>query len=292
LHIGPQLTLAAQLVPDANKGKVEVKYSLSSGALSAADWVGLYPAAEKNNRAYLAITYLKPIAPGSSESVTFDAPRTPGDYVLRFFPKKCKYTHVASSNRLRVENRDLLLAEEVKDAKTGRLLSLKVRAEVHSVEPSTSDYVALYRVGASNNSYLTYAYYDRTKAPVELAAPTEVADYEVRFHAAAQSKYSDVCRSRPIHVQNTDWVKAEASAGLITVCWDVHSVAKTKWDWIGLFAKDAPNTKYLEYKYIDVNSTALTFDVRAAPGAYEARYFSASIGKYTDFRKSAAFHVA
>jgi len=72
----------------------------------------------------------------------------------------------------------------------------------------------------------------------------------------------------------------------------VHSQTKTSWDWVGIFAVGAANTKYLQYKYIDPHSTALTFDVPMAHGTYEARYFSYNLGKYADFRKSKTFQVA
>lgn len=144
-----------------------------------------------------------PKPPSVTEKLVFEAPRTPGDYVLRFFPQRCKYTNVAASNNLRIENRDNILVTPVKDEKTNRLVTLQVAAQIHSVEPSSSDYIALYRLGATNNAYITYAYYDRKKPFVTLPAPVEIDSYEVRFHAASQSKYADVCRSDPIHVLST-----------------------------------------------------------------------------------------
>lgn len=297
LHIGPKLNLNATYIAPSeasarNSGKIEVEYTLLSGELTTSDWFGLYAAAERNNRRYIATQYLTPVEAGQSGKIVFDAPRAPGDYVVRFFPSRCKYTHVTMSNRIRIENRDVLKVETIKDERTGRILKLRITAEIFSVAPSASDYVAIYSLGAPNNSYHSYAYYDHTKPYVELSAPTAIDSYEVRFHSAHQSKYADVCRSEPFHVQNTDWVKAEVAGGLVAVSWDIHSQPRSPWDWVGIFRVGAPSNKYYAYKYIDTSSCALTFEVPTEPGEYEARYFSNNLGKYTDFRKSRSFTVA
>jgi len=314
IHIGPQLSLNASLVPAQSaqnkKWTIELQCTLNAGELTTSDWVGLYAASEKSNRRYIAMKYLAPMKVGESMVLTFDAPRTPGDYVFRFFPSRCRYTHVATSNRVRVENRDALHVETVRDDKTGRIVKLRVRAVIHSVDPNVSDYVAVYRIDAPNNSYVSYAYYDHSRPFIEIPPPTAIGSYEVRFHSALQSKYADVCRSSTFHVENTDWVKAEVTPGLVAVSWDIHSQPKSTWDWVGIFRVGASNHQYVSYKYVLPDSSALvrsnsirvvamlahthpqTFDAPKEPGDYEVRYFSYHVGTYADFRKSAPFKIA
>lgn len=82
------------------------------------------------------------------------------------------------------------------------------------------------------------------------------------------------------------------AGGLVTVTWDIHSQPKSGWDWVGLFPVGTTNTKYLAYKYIDVNTNSTFFEVPTQHGEYEVRYFSAALGKYVDFRKTKIFVVA
>jgi len=294
IHIGPQLSIASALVGNNANGakeRIDVTFTLNSGELTTSDWFGLYNAEEKNNKNYLSMRYVQ-----SSElalkkaTFSFDAPRTPGDYVVRFFPSRCKYTNTATANTLRVLNRDKLTAE----LQFAERLPFNVRVDydVRSVDLSSKDYVAIYKTSAQNNSYVTYAYIDPTKNSVNLAPPTEIDTYEIRFHSASQSKYADVCRSNSFIVPNNDLVSAEIASGILTVSWSIHSQPKSSWDWVGIFLKDSPNTKFVSYKYVDTTTNALVFEVPREHGVYEARYFSNALGKYVDFRKSREFHIA
>jgi hypothetical protein len=167
-----------------------------------------------------------------------------------------------------------------------------VRYEIRSVDVTAKDYVAIYKTSSQNNSYVTYSYVEPTKNSVELPAPSEVDTYEVRYHSGAQSRYTDVCRSSSFVVPNTDSVTAEIASGILTVTWSIHTQQKSSWDWVGIFAKGSPNTKFVSYKYIDPTANALVFEVPREHGTYEARYFSNSLGKYVDFRKSKEFNIA
>jgi hypothetical protein len=296
IHIGPQLVITCALTSvdnGAGKERVDVTYVLNSGEVTTSDWFGLYHAEEKNNKNYLSMRYIQ-----SSETTTkkvvfsFDAPRTPGDYVVRFFPARCRYTSTAHGNALRVLNRDKLTLEVTKDSATQRPLLVRVRYEIRSVDVSPKDYIALYKNSASNNSYISYAYVDPAKNLVELPAPAEVDQYEARYHSATQSRYADIARSISFAVPNTDVVAAEIASGVLTVSWAIHSQPRSSWDWVGIFAKGSVNTKYVTFKYIDSASSALVFEVPKEHGVYEARYFSNALGKYADFRKSKEFHIA
>jgi len=226
-----------------------------------------------------------------SSSFRVPAPRTPGDYVLRFFPSLCGYTFVAKSNTIRVPNKDKLTTELIKDETNGRIKSIKVQWIISSVDPSPYDYLALYKSEALNNSYICYKYIDPKNNHVVMDAPCEVETYNVRYHSSTQSKYTDIARSDSIQIENTDTVTATVTKSVVTVTWDIHSQPHTTWDWVGIYKKGiTSNTNYVDYKYIDLNTKVLVFSVREA-GEYEARFFSSRLGRYTDFRKSNAFVV-
>lgn len=294
IHIGPQITLISALAQaDNGKDRIDVTAILSSGEVTTKDWFGLYHAEEKNNKNYLSMRYIQSSELQTKKIVfTFEAPRTPGDYVVRFFPERCRYTSTAHGNNLRVLNRDKLTIDVVKDNATQRPLSLRIKFEIRSVDVSAKDYIGIYKTSAPNNSYVSYGYIDPTKDTLELAAPSEVDQYEARYHSASQSRYADVARSASFAVPNTDVVTAEIASGVLTVSWSIHSQPRSTWDWVGIFAKGAANTKYIAFKYIDSTSSALFFDVPKDHGVYEARYFSNALGKYVDFRKSKEFQIA
>jgi len=292
IHIGPQLTLTAQLIEDAENEKnnvIEVSYTLKGGELSPDDWFGLYNANQNNNKTY--ITFHKIGKKLQSSSFQLPAPRTPGDYVVRFFPSLCGYTFVSKSNSVRIANKDKLVFDLIKDDTNGRVKSVKVSWDIHSVDPSSYDYIALYKQDSLNYYYEDYKYLDLQSQVLVFDAPTQVGIYNLRYHAASQSKYTDVARSDTIDILNTDWVTATVGEGVITVTWDIHSQPLTSWDWVGIYKKGTTaNTNYVDYKYIDVTSKVLLFSVKE-PGEYEARFFSSRLGRYTDFRQSNTFNV-
>jgi len=292
IHIGPQLTLTAHLVEDQDNEKnnlIEVTYTLKGGELSPDDWFGLYNANQNNNKTY--ITFHKIGKKLQSSSFQLPAPRTPGDYVVRFFPSLCGYTFVSKSNSVRITNKDKLVLDLIKDDNYGRIKNVKVSWDIHSVDPSSYDYIALYKHDSLNYYYEDYKYLDLQSGVLVFEAPTQVGTYNLRYHAASQSKYADIVRSDTIEILNTDWVRATVGEGVITVTWDIHSQPITTWDWVGIYKTGTTlNTNYVDYKYIDINSKMLLFSAKE-PGEYEARYFSSRLGRYTDFRQSNKFIV-
>eukprot|EP01128_Nolandella_sp_AFSM9_P003778 TRINITY_DN1657_c0_g1_i1.p1 TRINITY_DN1657_c0_g1~~TRINITY_DN1657_c0_g1_i1.p1 ORF type:complete len:652 (-),score=224.02 TRINITY_DN1657_c0_g1_i1:40-1842(-) len=284
IHIGPQLKLVSTL--NEEEKTVSVTVTKRSGEVTTSDWFGFYKASEKNNKKYVASQYI-----GESDvnaktfTLNFPAPRTPGDYVVRFFPKRCKYTNVTSSNSIRIENRDRISTSPF-SLEEGRVVDLLVKFDIHSVDVTKWDYVAVYPLGKHNNDYVSHKYVDPPKKTLVVPAPIQVGKYEVRFHSGSQSKYVDCVRSVEFEIENRDVVEAKKSGSLIPVTWKIHSQPKSKWDWVGLFLVGTANTQYVQYKYINVSTNALVFDAPTAPGNYEVRYFSYHHGKYEDFRKS------
>lgn len=159
------------------------------------------------------------------------------------------------------------------------------------MDVSAYDYIGLYKQDSLNNNYESFQYVDMKAGYIIFEAPKEVAVYHLRYHSVSQSKYIDIARSDLIHIQNTDSITAILNNGTVTVTWDIHSQPHTTWDWVGIFEEGAPNTNYLIFKYIDVNSNIAVFPGIPTGRRYEARYFSSKVGKYVDFRKSPIFNT-
>eukprot|EP01125_Pyxidicula_operculata_P007691 TRINITY_DN2603_c0_g1_i1.p1 TRINITY_DN2603_c0_g1~~TRINITY_DN2603_c0_g1_i1.p1 ORF type:complete len:615 (-),score=173.71 TRINITY_DN2603_c0_g1_i1:165-2009(-) len=297
VHIGPKTDIKAILVQDKQNSrleKIEFELRLERGEISSGDWIGLYLATEKNNRNYISFVNAVPQKAESSQQYVMDAPRRPGNYVVRFFPKPAKFQHLKQSNNIRISNRDTMNVEEIKDDLSGRTTQLKVKWDIFSVDHSSSDYIALYSQSSPNNHYVTYQYITSNRGEMTFEAPNKINTYEFRYHSLSKDwgKNKDVCRSNPFEIQNTDWVNVEVTKNLITVKFDIHSEAATKWDWVGIFKEgEANNASFLKYKYVTAPGI-IFFETDDLPsGVYEARYFSSTIGKYVSFRKSNTFEL-
>ena len=79
----------------------------------------------------------------------------------------------------------------------------------------------------------------------------------------------------------------------LKVNWEIQlgSGFPTKWDWIGLFEKgeDDP-TKYWDYKYINLKSNHLYFDLPRKPGEWKFLFFSSNT-KYFPFGTSNSIKI-
>jgi len=276
------------------KNEIEVFITLKGGEILPNDWFGLYNASETNNKNYISyyrLADLNIILREEKTSFKLAAPRQPGDYTIRYFPNLCGYNFVSKSNTIRIINKDKLNIDLLRDPTSDnvRLKSISVSWDIHSVDVSAYDYIGLYKQESLNNNYESFQYVDLKSRYNIFEAPKEVASYHLRYHSASQSKYIDIARSDPIHIQNTDSINTVLHNGTVTVIWDIHSQPHTTWDWLGIFEEGAPNTNYLIFKYIDVNTYSAVFPGIPTGRRYEARYFSSKVGKYVDFRKSPIF---
>jgi len=294
IHIGPQMTIKTTLIEDPESSKnneIEVSYSLKGGELSYSDWFGLYNAAESNNKNYVIFHRIGDDTNKSTHTFRLPAPRHPGDYNIRFFPNLCGYNFVAKSNILRVINKDKLNIELITENNNARVKVIKVTWDIHSVDVSSYDYIALYKQDSLNNYYETFQYVDMKVGYLTFEAPREIAQYNLRYHSSSQSKYIDISRSDSISIQNTDSVNVMVDGHIVKVSWDIYSQTKTAWDWVGIFEEGSDNHTYLICQYVDPKTDVLVFQPVPSGNKYEARYFSSKVGKYVDFRKSPVFTI-
>jgi len=240
-----------------------------------------------------ALSPQTPQTPPSFSTFYFDAPRTPGTYIVKYFPSLCGYTDIFRSLPIVIPKRDVLMVESIFTQEIpNRIKTFKLRWNIFSLLPSESDYVGLYELEAPNNFYMEYKYIDSSSGCIYFTAPTGIGKYQFRYHSASQSKYQDVIRSDPVEIKDTDIIEASLDGkNCVKVTWDIISQPKSSWDWIGIFECGATNKNYVYSTYI----TNTQNDIIWVPittlktGFYEARYFSDKLGKYATFKISKPF---
>jgi Ca-activated chloride channel family protein len=131
-----------------------------------------------------------------------------------------------------------------------------------------SDYISIVKPGGAESSYLSYTYTSNGN-PVELQAPAEPGEYEVRY-ILSQNK-SALARINITVTPVSGSVEAPASvpAGShFQVNW---SGPDNQSDYIAIVKPDAAESSYLSYTYTS-NGNPVKIQAPAEPGEYEVRY--------------------
>jgi len=218
-----------------------------------------------------------------------DSPRKPGQYIVKFFPERSGYVTTDQSNEIVIPNRDKLCMEiKYKDDRM-KIEEIKLTWDIHSVDISFSDYIALYPIDAQNNYYMDYQYINSSGSITFNLRPAKPGVYEFRYHSHLLSKYEHIVSSQPWEIINNDTLEANIDEpnGQIIIKWEIGSHIVSSWDWIGIFETGQPNTKYIYSSYVLTTINQIRIPIMSIPpGSYEARYFSHSLGKYSDFLTS------
>jgi hypothetical protein len=155
------------------------------------DWIGLF-AAGSPNTSYLAYQW---VASGTSGSVTFTAPATPGSYEFRYLPNN-GYSSVDTSNPVQVTAAYTLSASPSTVAANGTITVNWTAPPEHA----TNDWIGMFAVGSPNTSYLAYRWVaSGTSGSVTFTAPATPGSYEFRY--LPNNGYSSVDTSNAVQVQ-------------------------------------------------------------------------------------------
>src|SRR5262249_33602858 len=191
------------------------------------------------------------------------------------------------------------LAESPASVTAGQGVSPTVSATWSAIfAPTATDWIALYRVGTADNTFLAWRYTDGTASgerPLGVAANAPAGTYELRLFS--NNVYTLLATSNSFTVQNP--APASLSAGPasvnpgqpVTATWS-SIFAPTSTDWIALYVAGAPDNAFIAWRYTDGNaagSAALTIPANAAPGTYELRLFSNNV--YTLLAMSNRFSI-
>lgn len=166
---------------------------------------------------------------------------------------------------------------------------------------NATDWVGLYRTGAPNGAYLDWRYLNgSTAAPatgfanatVTLPALVPPGDYEFRLFAkngfgrlGTSARVTVVASPAHVTVNGTSPPTAVAVGVGSHVTVSVNSGPANASDWVGLYAANSPDSRYLTWRYLNGTTTVpaaglstanLDFAVPASAGSYEFRLFAAN----------------
>ncbi|HLG69272.1 MAG TPA: carboxypeptidase regulatory-like domain-containing protein, partial [Chloroflexota bacterium] len=261
-----------------------------TGSTDKQDWIGLY-ATGASDASYLAWEYTSCSHAWSGSAVasgscTFTLPTTPGTYEFRFFSASGGAA-AAASGTVTVSSATTISAA-ASSATAGQGMAVSWTGSTDK-----QDWIGLFATGASDTSYLAWAYTSCSHSwnssavasgSCTFTLPTTPGTYEFRFFSASSD--TSVISSGTVSV--TSAVTLGAASGNATggqslaVSW---TGSTDKQDWIGVYATGASDASYLGWAYTScshswassaVASGSCTFTMPTTAGTYEFRFFSAS----------------
>lgn len=281
-----------------------ISVAITGGPGNATDWIAFYPIGAADS-AHLDWRYLNnaTVAPAvgvTDATVTFIAPVTPGNYELRLFASD-GYGRLATSGVVTVEPSPA----ELTINGTGPPTAVSVGAGTHVTVGVTNgpgnpgDWVALYAATAADSAFLTWRYLNGTTtlpasgtstAALNVAVPTSAGSYEFRFFAA--NGYVRLATSTTMVVSSStaqldvngasppDSVTVAAgSVGVVSVSGGPANPT----DWVALYPAGAPDSAYVDWRYLTdtavapasgVSAATLHFTTPTTAGSYEFRFFA------------------
>ena len=175
-------------------GSITVNWTAPSGR-PGNDYIALYPVGAPNT-AYVWYQYTGGTTSGTA---TAAAPANQaGQYEFRYLLQN-GYTDIVRSNTVTVTASGFTLSATPATTAPGGTVTASWTAP--SGRPG-NDWIALYRVGAPNNTYSWYQYTGgTTSGSASVVMPSQTGQYEFRY--LLQNGYTDVVRSSAITVAST-----------------------------------------------------------------------------------------
>jgi RHS repeat-associated protein len=261
-------------------------------APTSSDWIALYVVGAADN-AFISWRYTTGTAAGS---VPFAIPANAaaGTYELRLFSNN-GYARLATSNSFTVQTPP---PATLSVSPSSVYLSQSVTASWSAIfAPTSSDWIALYVVGAADNAFISWRYTTGTAAgsvPFAIPANAAAGTYELRLFS--NNGYARLATSNSFTVQTPPAATLSASpssvapGGTVTASWSAI-FAPTATDWIGLYLPSAADNAFISWRFTDGTAAgSVPFAIPAnAAGTYQLRLFSNN--GYTRLATSANFSV-
>jgi len=173
--VGPKMTVNAKL-----EGRRRIAVTWDRDLQKDGDWLALYPVGRYSNAKYMQFVYASKA--DNDGKVYFDAPRTPGEYEVRYFFTSKRtpsgYAYSGKSEPVVVIDEDMMEVIETHPI-------VKVRWQTFSQVPNSRDYIGVYPSSDAKASALGYAYCksgaidsvgDHGVAEIEIASLKKVTD--------------------------------------------------------------------------------------------------------------------
>jgi hypothetical protein len=280
-----------------------VAIDVINGPGNPRDWVGMYAIGAANSPSlawmYMDGTQTPPSAGVFSAHLTFTLPLTGGAYEFRWFQND-GYTLLAKSTIVDVAAPAKVTINGVDPPTSVTVLpSSSVTIGVSGGPANTTDWVGLYQPSTADPYWIAKQYLNGLSTPpttgvsaaqLTFTAPSNAGTYELRFFAAdtygrlATSASLVVASASPLLTVNgisPPHVLAAAPSGSASV--QVSNGPGNTHDWVAMAATTAPNTTYLDWKYLNglttapsqgLTSATLGFTLPASAGTYEFRLFA------------------
>jgi hypothetical protein len=233
------------------------------------DWIGLYAAGAPDS-AYLVWIYVNctvtPGPPAAAGACVLQPPAglAGGTYELRLFSNDT-FVRLATSNPFTVTSSGgpHVFATPTTVAAGGTVIAFWNNIP----NPTGTDWIGLYAVGAPDTAFLAWMYVNCATVPTNpvavglcnflIPANVPAGQYELRlfpndsFISLATSKPLTVTSSGPVISGNPTTLNG---LGSITVAWG-GIPNPTARDWIGLYKRGTPDTAYLAWIYVSCSTT-------------------------------------
>jgi Ca-activated chloride channel homolog len=199
----------------------------------------------------------------SKPEVTLSAPAVPGVYALR-------YVSLQRAQPVLAERPIQIVDAEV-NIDAPAQVSISQRFKVRARGPfGSGSWVGFAPKGAPIGSYLDYARPTSADGELELSAPANAGEYELRY---VLNESERIAFSRAIRV-----TEGEAQITVAAQVQSGNSVAFTargpigSGHWIGFAEKGAPISSYLDYLRPEADVSSYQLTAPSQPGDYELRY--------------------
>ena len=279
----------------ATPGQI-VQVAVANGPGNLKDWVGLFSTSAADNVIlnwkYLNDTRTAPSVGLKSATLNFPMPATPGTYNFRFFANNT-YTKLATSATVTAQSSSTNASVSVNATTVAPGATVVVTVANGPGNPR--DWLTLNPASASDQSYLDWKYLNGTRtapatglksATVSFTMPTTPGTYN--FRLLANNTFTKLATSATVTVQSASGppvvsVNKTTAVRGSTVQVTVTNGPGNPKDWMSLYASTAPDTSYLDWKYLNGTRTApatglktatLTFTMPMTPGTYNFRLFS------------------
>jgi hypothetical protein len=229
-------------------GKIEVTWT---GPGNQRDYVGIGDATQQ----YLSYVYTR-----EGKTITLNAPEKAGAYELRYF--------LASGNAV-IASRPITITSTSAKVTVPASIAAGANLKIGWEGPNNPrDFITIVKAGTPEKQYQAYAY-TSTGNPVQIRAPEQAGEYEVRY-LTAQS-YLTLASAKITVGAVSATVKGPASAvagGTFAVNWTGPSNQR---DFINIVPKGAREGESGSWSYTS-EGNPVTMRAPLVPGEYELRY--------------------
>lgn len=168
--------------------KVIVKWEIKVVDVSKKDYISLCT----KDGTGIASEYIK-----NESSLTFDVPRIPGEYVLKYWSHILRDV-VAISDTIIVNNYDKIYGEYNSDGR------ITITWDIYSVDRTTKDWIGIFKQGENNKNYVSFSYVPSDLSETQIRLARNGIDipgmYVVRYFAKKKPGYDHLVESEPFRI--------------------------------------------------------------------------------------------